>query len=323
MASQGEKDSGKGKGRPKPLEAKGKETAKITKGRETAKITKNKNKMSLPGAPQHHLKKCPTLYAPHDTNACDYLPIILRFFEDFKLQLQMAQKECVTFVPWSAPLTTSKKDWQVEKDDDKSVTNKTALPLTLSLPSSPAVKQRQKETKSKKETVEVDSLWDWDCHAFDSDDQRLFYDSDQNVDPKSSQATSSLVHTPPHSPTTTPPSKHKAKSSPLDNNISIDISSSNSNASSIIHHGRRKRKLLGRKIMGSSDVTYTGSKQSNSSSRPSLTSSLPKGPVYHHPLSSPSISNDGEEPEEPTDQLHNKKRYEMYTYDMHKVSSII
>ena len=243
------------------------------------------------------------MYAPRGTNARDYLPVILRVFEEFKRQLKMAQSECVTFIPWSAPFTTSKKDWQVNKDDGKSSANKASSPLVLSSPCSPAVERQQKVTKSAKETVEADSLWNWDC-AFDSDDQRLFYDSDRNVDPKSSQATA-----PPQVTTTSPICELVEQSTPVNKDISIDISSSNSNASSIIHHGRRKRKQLSRKIVGSSDVTFTGSKQS-SSSRQSVTSSLPRGPIHHSLSSSPNISDNDDEPEEPTTQFPNKKRYE-------------
>ena len=243
------------------------------------------------------------MYAPRGTNARDYLPVILHVFEEFKRQLKMAQSECVTFIPWSAPFTTSKKDWQGNRDDGKSSTNEASSPLILSPPCSPAVKQQQKVTKTAKETVEADSLWDWNC-AFDSDDQRLFYDSDHNVDPKSSQAM-----TPPQVTTTSPLHKLVEKSPPVNKDISIDISSGNSDASSIIHHGRRKRKRLSRKIVGSSDVTLTGSKQS-SSSRPSVTSSLPRGPIHHSLSSSPNISDKDDEPEEPTAHFPSKKRYE-------------
>ena len=293
-AFQNGKDCDKEKTLPKPSEA------KLAKRRKTVKTTKEKSKMSSPDIAQCHVNKCPSMYAPRGTNARDYLPVILRVFEEFKRQLKMAQSECVTFIPWSAPLTSSKKDWQSNIDDGKSSTNKPSSPLALSSPYSPVVKQQQKETKGTKETVEADSLWNWNC-AFDSDDQRLFYDSDYNVDPKSSQET-----TPPQVTTTSPLRELVEQSPSLNKDISINISSSNSNASSVIHHGRRKRKLLGRKIVGSSEASFTGTKQS-SNSRPSWTSSLPRGPI-HHSLSSPNISDD-DEPEEPTAQLPSKKRY--------------
>lgn len=279
-----------------------------TKGKKAVKkIAKEKRKTSSPDTPQYHLKKCPSLYAPHGTNAHDYLPVILRFFEDFKLHLRMAQNECVTFIPWSPPVTSSKKDWQASTDDSRSITDKTTLELSLPHHNSPAVRQQQR-MKSRKETVNVDSLWGWDSCAFDNDDQRLFYDSDQNVDRKSSQEAISLDSTLRYSEIATPPIKHVEKSPPSNRDISIDISSSNSNTSSIIHHRRRKRKLLGRKIIGNSDITPTGSKQSNSGSTQSLTSSLPRGPIRHHAQSSsPNISGANEEQlEEPA----NSKRYE-------------
>jgi len=274
--------------------------------RGTVKTTKGKGKMSPSEVPQCHLKKCPSLYAPRGTNARDYYPIIVRFFKDFKLQLKMAQSKCVTFVSWSHPVTSSKKDWQEDKDATPSKTNhsKTTLPLMLSVPHSSTVIQQQKEAKkNKKEVMEVDSLWNWDCHAFDSDDQRLFYDSDQNVDPKSSQATTSFDHqTPPHS--VTAPAD---KPSPLNNDVSIHISSSNSNASSMIHHGRRKkRKLLSRRIKDSSDVIAATDKESNTS-RQTLASSFPRVPVDCH-SSSPSQINVSENNEEP----FNNKRYKIF-----------
>ena len=80
--------------------------------------------------------------------------------------------------------------------------------------------------------AEAESLWNWDC-AFDSDDQRLFYDSDCNVDPKSSQAMTPLKVT-----TTSTLHELVEQSSSVNKDISIDISSNNSNASSIIHHSR-------------------------------------------------------------------------------------
>lgn len=300
-ASQSGKDGDKKKETPqlpKPL---------VVKGRETVKTAKGKGKISLPETPQCHLKKCPSLYTPHGTDPHVYYPIIVRFFEDFKLQLKMAQSKCVTFVSWPHPVTSSKKDWQADKDTTPS-TN-TTLPLVLSVPHSPTVIQQQKETKDKREVMEVDSLWNWDCNAFDSD-QRLFYDSDQNgenADPKSSQTRTGFDYqTPPHSVTTVPPENPMDKPSPLKNDFSIHISSSNSNASSIIHHGRRKRrKLLSRKIMGSSDVTTTADKGSISN-RQTLTSSLPRTPVYCHSSSSSSSQvNVSQNNEEPTD----KKRY--------------
>ena len=287
-ASRNGKDCGSRKEVSKQLKNKGRET--------TAKTPKGKgNKSSSKDISKFHLKKCPSLYAPHGTNPCEYYPVIVRFFEDFKLQLRMAQNQCVTFVPWSCPLTTSKRDWK-DKDDDKYTTNKSdpALPLTLTLPVNSIVKEQQKETKSKKETVEVDSLWQWDYHDFDSDDQRLFYDSD----PKMSQTTDSPDQTPPPLP-----SKHTENLSPLNKDISIDISSSNSNVSSVIQPGRRKRKLLGRRIVGSSDATLTGDKQS--SSRQSLTS-LSRAPVHNPALSSsPNITDVEEGPEQL--ELHSKK----------------
>ena len=65
---------------------------------------------------------------------------------------------------------------------------------------------------------------------------------------------------------------------------------------------------MNRRVTGSSDVPATGDKQSNSSSRQSLASSLPRGPVHHHTLSS-STSDNNEDPVEPTAQLSNKIRY--------------
>lgn len=287
VASQNEKDGSKKKGRTKSLK---------TKRRGNVKAAKEKSKeASLLGSSQsHYLKKCPSLYAPHGTNPCDYVSVIIQLFEDFKLQLRMAQNDCVTFIPWSNPITTSKKDWQADRDDNKLAdinSSRTAQPLVLSVPHSRTVTQRQKE-KSKKEVVEIDTLWD--C-AFDSDDQRLFYDSDLNVDPQSSQITASLDQTPPLDASALSPSKDMERLSPLNKDIGIDITSSN--ASSIINHGRKKRKLLGRKIMGSSDVTVIGSKQSSTSSGKQAIS--PREPVYRHTLSSspsPNIS----EHEDPT-----------------------
>ena len=295
-----EKDGGNKKEIPKQSKGKGRET--------TAKTPKGKGKKSSKDTSKFHLKKCPSLYAPRGTSACDYLPVIVRFFEDFKLQLKMAQNQCVTFVPWSRPLTSSKRDWKADKDDDKSTTNKSsvpALPLTLTLPVNSTVKEQQKETRSKKETVEVDSLWQWDYHGFDSDDQRLFYDSDPNIDPKTSQ-TDTFDQTPPHPTATVTLNKHIENLSPLNKDISIDISSSNSNVSSVIHPGRRKRK--GRRVIGSSDATVTGDKQS--SSRQSITSSLPRAPVHHPALSSssPNITDIDEDPEQSTaTNLHSNK----------------
>lgn len=302
-ASRNEKNSGNRKEVPKQLKIKERET--------TAKTPKGKGKKLFQDTSKCHLKKCPPLYAPHGTNPCDYSPVIVRFFEDFKRQLRMAQNQCVTFVPWSPPLTSSKKDWKADKDDDKSTTSKSsvpALPLTLTLPVNSTVKEQQKETRNKKETVEVDSLWQWDYHGFDSDDQRLFYDSDPNIDPKTSQTMDSPDQTPPCPTTTVTISEHMENLSPLNKDISIDISSSNSNVSSVIQPSRRKRKLLGRRIIGSSDATLTEDKQS--SSRQSLTSSLPRGPVHHPALSSssPNITDIDKDPEQPTTtKLHSKK----------------
>ena len=309
MASQNEKDGGTKKA--KQLKTEGRETI--------VKTTKGKGKKSSQDTSKCHLKKCPSLYAPRGTSACDYLPVIVRFFEDFKLQLQMAQNQCATFVPWSRPVTSSKKDWKADKDDGKSTINKssiTALPLTLTVPVNSAVKEQQKEMKTKKETVEVDSLWQWDYHGFDSDDQRLFYDSD----PITSLTTNTLDQTPPRPTTTVTPSKHVENLSPLHKDISIDISSSNSNVSSVIHPGRRKRKLLGRRIMGSSDATLTGDKQSINSKQ-SFTSSLPRAPVYHTALlsSSPNITDIDEDPEQP--ESYNKKRYEFSV--QHKINGML
>ena len=304
--SQNTKDNDKEKKLQKLSKFKSSETVKFPKAK--------KDKPSLSETPQYQLKKCPSLYAPHGTDPCDYLPVVVRFFEDFKFQLRMAQDKCITFVSWSHPVTSSKKDWQAVKDAGKSPANGSdvsgdKLPLMLSVPhSSSAVKQQHKEAKSGKDVMEVDLLFDWDCHAFDSDDQRLFHDSDDpNVDQsKPSQTIDTSNQTPPRSmPAATSPSEHVEKMSP---DISIDISSSsNSNTSSVIHHGRRKRKLLGRKILGSSDVTVTGSKQS-SSSRQSLTASLPRGPVHHHSSSSQNDASENYEESEESIQF-NKKRY--------------
>ena len=309
MTSQNEKDGDKV---PKQLKTKGKETVKTKIG---------KGKKSLWDTPKCHLKKCPSLYAPRGTSARDYLPVIVRFFEDFKLQLQMAQNQCITFVPRSNPVTTSKRQWQADKDDGKSTINKsgsTSLPLTLTLPCNSTVKEQPKETRSKKATVEevVDSLWQWDCHGFDSDDQRLFYDSDPNIDPKTSQTTNNtLDQTPPRATAIVTSSKHMENLSPFNKDISIDISSSNSNESSVIQPGRRKRRLLGRRIAGSSDATLTGDKQCHSS-RQSFTSSLPRPSVHRrHTLSSsssPNITDIDEGPEQPSTELYNKKRYHFY-----------
>ena len=310
MTSQGEKDVDKKKMVPKALKPKGREAIKPSKGKGI--------KLS-PDSPKYHLKKCPSLYPPHGTSACDYIPVIVRFFEDLKLQLRMAQSHCVTFIPWSSPVTTSRKEWLADQDDtaiEKCST--TSSPLTLTLPANPTTKpQRKKEAKTRKETVKVDSLWDWSHQNFDNDD-RLFYDSDSNVDPVTSQVTNALDQTPPCATTTTILHKHVEQLSPLNNDISIDINSSNSNASSVIYPGRRKRKLLGRNIVGSSDFTFTGEKQSNDSIKQfSTCSSLPRAPVYHQTLSSssPDVTGiDENESDEPTTtEAYSKKRYEPTT----------
>ena len=299
-----------------------------TKGREAIKSSKGKGTKLSPDTPKRHLKKCPSLYAPHGTSACDYIPVIVRFFEDFKLQLQMAQSHCVTCIPWSSPVSTSRKEWLADQEDtaiEKCST--TSSPLTLTLPANPTARpQRKKEAKMRKEMVEIDSLWDWSHHNFDSDDQRLFYDSDSN-NPVTSQVTNTLDQTSPHATTTTILHKHVEQLSPLNKDISIEINSSNSNSSSVIYPGRRKRKLLGRRIVGSSDFTFTGEKQSNDSIKQFSTSSTPqRAPFYHQTLSSssPDVTGiDEDEPDEPTTtKAYGKTRYELDNRGMQQYVNI-
>jgi len=261
--------------------------ALANKGRETQKttITKDKSKTLL--------DPCPQLYAPRGTKPSEYLPVIVKFFEDFKLQLRMAQSTRVSFVPWSPPLTNCTKNWQSREDCyTERGYNKSSSTLVLS----PPIKQ-SRQRKQQQEIMDLSPAQDWGHYVYDSDDKKLFNDSDFDIDPRSSQPTSTFNcrQTPPLLDDITDtvaasnkgPEKPKGLVSPHIRNISIDISSSDSESSSIVAKQRRKRKPLGARVMADSSGDIAATPDADND-RLSLTPLFSR--ARGHPLSSQSPS---------------------------------
>jgi len=250
-------------------------------------ITKDKSKTLL--------DPCPQLYAPRGTKPSKYLPVIIKFFEDFKLQLRVAQSTCVPYVPWSPPLANCAKRWQGREDRYSDRESSSTLVL------SPPVKQSQQ--RKQQEMVDLSPAQDWGHYVYNSDDQNLFNDSDHDFDSRSSQPASTFNchQTPPLLDDITDtiaasnrsPFKPTVPVSPHIRDISIDISSSDSEFSPIVAKQRKKRKPLGARVMADSseDIVVTPEADND---RLSLTPSFSRTPV--HPLSSQSPSQGSREP---------------------------
>jgi len=199
---------------------------------------------------QNKLLNPPQLYAPRGTKPSEYLPVTLKFFEDFKFQLKMAQSNCVSFVPWSLPAKTRKEDNYTERKSSSS--------LVLS----PPIKHSQQRKKRQQEAMNLSPVQDWGHYIYNSDDQKLFNDSDYDIDPRPSQPASTFDCRQPPSTlddTTDTVAASNKKSdkptgvvSPHRRDISIDISSSDdSDTSSVIT--KKRRKPVGRRLMA--DIT--------------------------------------------------------------------
>ena len=254
--------------------------------------------------PLNQLKTRPQLYTPRGTKPSECLPVIVKFFEDFKLQLRMAQSTRVSFVPWSPPLTNcTTKNWQSRGDQytERSVSKSSSV-LVLS----PPIKQSQQRKQEIVETVDVSPTQDWGRYVYDSDDQKLFNDSDYDVDPRSSQpgSTFNCRQTPlpldditdtvaASNSINRSPDKPTGVVSPHIRDISIDISSSDSELSSVIAKNRRKRKPVGARLVADSSGDIAATPEADND-RFSLTPSFSRAPL--HPLSSQSPSQNSREP---------------------------
>jgi len=263
--------------------------ALANKERETQKTTIAKDKSKT------LLDPCPQLYAPRGTKPSEYLPVIVKFFEDFKLQLRMAQSSRVSFVPWSSPPANCTKNWRSREDHYTERGYKSSSTLVLS----PPLKQ-SRQRKQQEEIMDLSPAQGWDHYVYDSDDKKLFNDSDFDIDPRSSQPTSTFncCQTPPLLDDITDivaasnksPDEPKEPVSPHIRDISIDISSSDSESSSVVAKQRRKRKPFGVRVMADSSGDIAATPDADNDRTPLFSR------AHDHPLSSQSPSQGIREP---------------------------